>query len=199
MSHKSVFIAKIAAELAEIRRELRRLAAETSSTKDGDLKLPKKFTPASLKKFLKDPSAAKLLKGADLSGLKALSLKAKNMDFQGTDLSTSSLSDGDFSGTDFRGAKLRYTALGRSKLKGADFSGTTLDGTYLEQCDFTGAKLVGTKFKGTSLASAIMSGANLQGADFTMVSAGDLKTVDFSGAKNLNKAKFPEGFTPSDK
>ena len=35
MSHKSVFIAKIAAELAEIRRELRRLAASTSPTKDG--------------------------------------------------------------------------------------------------------------------------------------------------------------------
>lgn len=35
MPHKSVFIAKIAAELAEIRRELHRLAAETSPSKDG--------------------------------------------------------------------------------------------------------------------------------------------------------------------
>ena len=175
--------AKIAAELSEIKQELRRLAADK---------------PVSLKQFLKDVKEKKQLTDANLSGLKALKLKASKMDFRGANFSGSSMNDSDFSGSDFSGANFKYTSLSRSNLKGANFSNASFNGSYLEQCVFEGANLSGAKFIEANLSFAIFTGANLSNADFTKVRVENLSSANFSGAKNLNKAKFPEGFSPSE-
>ena len=82
---------------------------------------------------------------ADLQFADLSSVRCECADLSGTDLRSTMLTDGLFSGSSFAGADLRAADLSRSDFIGCNFSNADLRSADLEDADFTNANLCGAR------------------------------------------------------
>lgn len=142
--------------------------------------------------------------GAELTDAIFSSVKAERVDFNGANLSYASFRDANLTSADLRKATsidgdFRKANLTDARLVDAWLPLTDFGGAILANASFGGAWAQAASFANSDLTNANLFDARLIGSNFgrATLSGANLTCTRFAGARNLDRARRPEGLVVS--
>lgn len=106
-------------------------------------------------------------------------LDMRQCNFDGKDLSTTTLSGGLMNESTYRDANMQEVVMSKAYAVGSDFSGADFTNAVVDRVLFGGANLSNTKFINAVITGTDFEGANLEGADFedALIGNEDVKRI----------------------
>ncbi|KAK3245002.1 thylakoid lumenal 17.4 kDa protein [Cymbomonas tetramitiformis] len=106
-------------------------------------------------------------------------LDMRQCNFDGKDLSTTTLSGGLMNESTYRGTNMQEVVMSKAYAVGSDFSGADFTNAVVDRVFFAGANLSNAKFINAVITGTDFEGANLEGADFedALIGNEDVKRI----------------------